>query len=79
MFFLVTPNTTVNAQHIDVVEWETSYDPLTRENVLVAYVSFESGKKAKLVGNDARVLREKYDAMRRGEIKVNTEELINVN
>ena len=69
MFFLVTPNATVNVDHIDCVKWEVVHESLAPENGFVAYVSFESGKKEKLVGADARVLREKFESMSRGEIQ----------
>ena len=69
MFFLVTPNATVNADHIDCVKWEVVHEPRAPESGFVAYVSFESGKKEKLVGADARVLREKFESMSRGEIQ----------
>ena len=69
MFFLVTPNATVNAHHIDCVKWEVVHEPLAAENGFVAYVSFESGKKEKLVGADARALREKFDSLSHGEIQ----------
>ena len=68
MGFLVTPNSAVNAEHIDCVKWEVVHEPPATEDGLVAYVSFASGKKEKLVGADARVLREKYEPMSREKI-----------
>ena len=69
MGFLVTPNSAVNAEHIDCVKWEVVPDPPATEDGLVAYVSFASGKKEKLVGADARVLRETYEAMTREKVR----------
>jgi hypothetical protein len=62
MFFLVTPNAVVNVDHIDCVRWD-SVPRMAGGDEFVAYVSFESGKKEKLVGSDAEVLRQKYEAL----------------
>ena len=69
MFYIVTPNAAVNADNIDCVKWEESFEPLLNTKVPVAYVSFESGKKEKLVGPDATVLRSKFERMAKGEIR----------
>lgn len=66
MFFLVTPNAVVNVDHIDCVRWDSA-PRLSGGEEFVAYVSFESGKKEKLTGSDAKCLREKYEALALGK------------
>lgn len=69
MFYLTTPNAAINVENVDCVKWELGLRSEEKTRTLVAYVSFESGKKEKLEGADAHVLRDKLEALARREIQ----------